>query len=68
MGDTGTELLPDFSQNKAHAALSAAESGAISANLILADAQLAEVVAAWPMLNDKARRAILNLVRGRVTD
>jgi hypothetical protein len=57
VGDAGTELRADFSQNSQQTAASAAKSGAIPIDSIAVDPDLATVEAAWPTLPKATRRA-----------
>jgi hypothetical protein len=64
----GFEETSDSSGKVQDSKAGAAESGAISTKIVLADPQLAEVVAAWPALPEVTRQAVINLVRARSTD
>jgi hypothetical protein len=50
VGDAGLDLSLDSSLDKRQSPDSAAESGAVSTESLLADADLVAVVKAWPML------------------
>jgi len=58
----------DSSRYKRKSPDSAAESGAVSTDLALADPDLVAIVTAWATLPETTRRAILNLVGDRSID
>jgi hypothetical protein len=60
----GVEQIADSSGNQGGAAQSGAKSGALSGDSAHSDPDLAAVVAAWPVLPDEKRKAIVRLATG----
>jgi len=60
---TGREQVASYSGNSEVLREGGAESGAVDARAVVQDAELAEVVAAWPELPKETRIRILAVVR-----
>jgi hypothetical protein len=63
MGDAGTELAQQCNNSEKQAKC-AAPCAAVGADFGPLDADLAEVIDAWPTLPDAVRAAVLAMVRG----
>ena len=63
MGDEGLELYPDFTGKTELLKAGAAESGAVDAGKAPCDANLREIIEAWPALPESIKAGILAMVQ-----
>ena len=63
MDDTGLEPLANFPGKTPHSKTGGAESGAVAAAKLVFDPDLSRLTRLWPSLSEKAKGAILEIVK-----